>query len=115
MTVGTFQDTSPMSSDPPPVLSASSDRPLQVPTRVASPCSRMPSSFCTARASVWSASLHCGMPTFWMFALAASATARLKCCGQADPSTRVGSSVVSVIIAAPCAILSPIAHMSLMP
>ena len=65
-----------------------------VATRVAGPVSRTPSSFCTARASVWSSSLHCGMPTFWMFAYVASAIARLKCCGHADPSTRVGSSVV---------------------
>ena len=48
-----------------------------------------------------------------MLANAASATALLKCCGQADPSTRVGSSSVPVIIAAPLAIASPIAHISL--
>ena len=39
----------------------------------------------------------------------ASAIARLKCRGHAEPRTRVGSSVVPVIIAAPLAISSPAA------
>jgi hypothetical protein len=48
-----------------------------------------------------------------MLAKAASATALLKCCGHADPSTRVGSSSVPVMSAAPFAIASPVAQRSL--
>ena len=48
-----------------------------------------------------------------MFSYIASATGRLKCCGQAEPSTREVT-VVLVISAAPCAIESPISRSSLM-
>ena len=48
-----------------------------------------------------------------MFAYIASATALLKCTGHAEPSTR-DVTCVSVIIAAACAMLSPMSHMSLM-
>ena len=48
-----------------------------------------------------------------MFAQVVSATTLLKCCGQALPSTRIGWSSVLVIMAAPFAMDSPIAHSSL--
>ena len=90
------------------------DRPgSSAPTFIDSPCSRLPSSFCSAFASVWSASLHSGIPTFWMLAQVVSATTLLKCCGQALPSTRIGCSSVLVIIAAPFAMDSPMPHSSL--
>ena len=58
------------------------------------------SSFCSAFASVWSLSSHCGMPTFWMFAHVVSATTLLKCCGHAAPRTLVGSRSTPAIMAA---------------
>ena len=48
-----------------------------------------------------------------MFACIVSATALLKCCGQAEPSTR-DVTVVSVITAAACDMRSPMSHISLM-
>ena len=53
------------------------------------------------------------MPTFWMLAQAVSATVRLKCCGQAVPSTRLGRSSVPVISAAALAMSSPIFQRSM--
>ena len=47
-----------------------------------------------------------------MLACIVSASALFVWIGHADPSTR-DVTVVSVIIAAPCAILSPISHMRL--
>ena len=95
MIVGTFHDTSPMSSEPPPVLSASLTGPCSgadARGEALSRARRVPSAP-RARASDRPRSTP-ACPTFWMFALAASATARLKCCGHAEPSTRVGSSSV---------------------
>ena len=67
-----------------------------------------------ALASVWSASVHFGSPTFLMFRYIVSATGLLKCCGHAEPSTRVPVSSTPAIIAAPLAIVSPISHICLM-
>jgi hypothetical protein len=63
-----------------------------------------------ARAKRWSSSLHAGMPTRPMFAASASATGRLKCGGHAAPITRTLERRVPVIIAAPVATESAIAH-----
>ena len=61
---------------------------------------------CTPLASVWSASLHEGIPTAFMFSFIASATGRLKCCGHAAPRMR-HSTVVSVMAAAALAMALP--------
>ena len=115
-TVGTTHEMSPMSSDPPPrrCESGMSSRPRSSPpTSVGSPRSSTPSSFCRARASRWSFSLHAGMPTSSMLACTASASGRFMCCGHAAPRTR-DSTVVAVMRAAPSAIWSPISHMRMM-
>jgi hypothetical protein len=49
----------------------------------------------------------------WILVNIASATGLLKCCGHAAPMMR-DVHVVSVISAAPCAILLPSSHISLM-
>ena len=56
-----------------------------------------------------SASLHCGSPTFSMFACIVSAIVLLKCPGHAIPRTRIVYSV-SVIIVAAFAMLLPMSH-----
>ena len=48
-----------------------------------------------------------------MFAYIVSATVLFMCCGHAEPSSRE-ETVVSVISAAPSAILLPMLHISLM-
>ena len=68
---------------------------------------------CTRRANAWSASLHGGIPTFWMFVYIVSATTLFMCCGQADPSIREVIFVL-VIIDAASAIVLPVSHISLM-
>ena len=79
-----------MSSDPPPRFSSSgiSSRPRSGCSFVARPISGTFSSFCSAFASVCSASVHSGRPTFSMFACMVSATVLLKWPGQAEPRTR---------------------------
>jgi hypothetical protein len=113
VTVGTDQDTSPMSSEPPPVFAAAGVGPPRGPTVVGSPCSRTFMFRCTSFANAWSAALHVGSPTFWMFACIVSATVLFMCCGQADPSSREVT-FVPVIMAAPSAIVFPVSHISLM-
>src|SRR5262245_34165203 len=94
VTVGTAQETSPMSSDPPPVGVAAAAPSFDAAglrnsgTLVTRPRSGTFSSRCRALASAWSASDHCGKPTRAMFSYMASATGTLKCPGQALPSTR---------------------------
>ena len=104
-----------MSSEPPPVLSSTGPCSCLAAASCVSPCLAR-SQFLLqrlARASDRSSlhSRHARPSGCWR--TSASATARLKCCGQARPSTRVGSSSVPVIIAAPFAIVSPVAHSSL--
>ena len=88
VTVGTVQETSPMSSEPPRVSAPRPPARRGAPSFVSRPRSGTFSSRCTAFASAWSASLHRGRPTCLMFSYIASATGLLKCCGQAEPSTR---------------------------
>src|ERR1041385_5590869 len=111
VTVGTVQVTSPMSSEPPPRFRSSgpgSSRPRAV---VSSPLIfGFLSSVWSALAKRWSSSVHLGIPTCLMLAAIASAIGLLKYWAQALPSRRSGSSVVPVIIAAPCAIESPTAQ-----
>ena len=57
--------------------------------------------------------VHFGSPTSLMFSVMSSAIGRLKWPGHAEPSTRSEASLVPVIIAAPCATESPMAHSSL--
>ena len=71
---------------PPPRLSSGLVGPPSLPTSVCSPCSRTFMFRCTSFANAWSASLHFGIPTFWMFAYIVSATVLFMCCGHADPS-----------------------------
>ena len=91
-----------MSSDP---VDAANE-PCSSDTSVSSPVTSASSSFCTARASVKSALLQRGMPTFLMLAWSNSATGLLKCPCHVAPRTR-SLTVVSVIIAAPLAIFVP--------
>ena len=71
-----------MSSDPPPMLSSGfTGCPISASFVAIPGCVALPSSFCSALASVWSASLHSGKPTFWMLAYIVSAIGLLKCCG----------------------------------
>jgi hypothetical protein len=98
-----------MSSDPPPWLSSAVTAPASGPISMARPRSGWPSSFCTARANVWSASSHCGRPTALMLVYMVSAIGRLKCCGHALPMTRDVTSVL-VINAAPWAMRSAMAR-----
>ena len=112
MTVGTFHEMSPMSSEPPPRFSSSGidSRPRSGLIFVARPISGTFISRCVALASAMSASLHCGNPTFSMFACIVSATVLLKCPGHADPSTFIADTSVSVIMAAALAMLLPISQ-----
>ncbi len=104
-----------MSSEPPPRLSESGTGPSSASTFVLSPSfSSELTSFCTARASVWSASVHVGIPTRSMFCCIISASGLLKCRGHAEPNTRTLSSVVPVIVAAPLAISWPYSNICLM-
>ena len=68
---------------------------------------------CRALASVWSASDHCGRPTFLMFAYMSSAIGLLKWPGQALPSKRRCIGGIGHESGA-CAMLSPICHRSMM-
>src|SRR5688572_26165543 len=113
VTVGTFHETSPMSSDPPPMFRPSGSGAIVLSSLDGMPSSREPISFCTAFAIVWSASLHFGRPTCLMFANIASAIGLLKCCGHAEPITWLRTSFVPVMIAAPAAMESPVAHIVL--
>ncbi len=100
-----------MSSDPPPRFSSSgiSSRPRSGGSFVGSPISGTFSSCCSEWASFWSASDHCGRPTFSMLTCIVSAIVLLKCPGHAEPST-VEVTSVSVISVAAWAILSPISQ-----
>jgi hypothetical protein len=74
-----FQETSPMSSEPPPVLFSSGCGWPMLPSFTARPfCVAFPSSFCSPFASAWSASLQVGNPTVLMFSYIVSATTLLK-------------------------------------
>src|ERR1051325_6460406 len=89
VTVGTFHDTSPMSSEPPPMRSFGLSGGRRLSSVVASPESGTPSSCWRALARRWSASLHCGNPTCLMFSYMSSATTRLKWPGHAEPRMRM--------------------------
>ena len=89
-----------MSSDPPPVRSASIAGPPRRPPVAESPLSRWPSSRWMPLASIWSCSDHVGIPTFLMFWYIASAIGRLKCPLQPEPTIMIVSTCVPVIIAA---------------
>ena len=104
-TVGSDQEISAISSEPPPidiitgsmVESAFMANPFLLGELI---------SFCKDLAKVWSASDHSGCPTRLMFSYIASAMGLLKCPGQALP-TASQLTVVPVIIAAPWAICLP--------
>ena len=101
-----------MSSEPPPVRNCGGIGSCTPDGCVRRPvASERPQSLCTARASR-SASLHSGIPTFSMFAPAASATGRFMCCGQAEPSSVSGSILVPVCLAAPSAASRAMSHSS---
>src|SRR5690606_16938733 len=77
VTVGTTQETSPMSSEPP--LIRARGGPLSESSVVARPgCALLPTSACTAFASIWSSALHSGRPTALMCSYVFSAMTLLK-------------------------------------
>ncbi len=112
-TVGTFQEMSPMSSEPPPRRCSSGIGPRSGASVTASPSSFAFSSCWMPRASVWSASLHCGRPTALMFSSMFSDSVLLMCFGHAVPRIFHVTSVF-VIIDAAFAMVLPISHSSLM-
>ena len=71
-----------------------------------------PISFWSAFARVWSASLHCGMPTASMFFCWTSAIGLLRWGGQAEPTIR-RVTVVPVMAVAAVAMVLPSSKRSL--